>query len=467
MEDLPNPHAVPSVLMSGPDVPIEAKAIRQALALCALAPVERMVLTPDLHVGPEVPVGVAFDTRGALVPGAIGNDVGCGMRLAVFDDAIDLDEAAPGARLRAVFFEGARDLRLRPADRLAVLEHGLVALLDAPHVTGGEGGWAHAADDLADHVERTHRSGGIDAGGVDDALAAWARRTGERDSQLGSLGGGNHFCELQRVAEVVDGPTAWAWGLRPGALAVMVHAGSLGFGHVAAARGKTAAATAGASARGERGGAARPAAGAARGRAVLPDGPEQDAYVRALRNAANVAWANRFALTAMAVGAIADVLGTRPRWVTVGDAPHNLIWREGDRWRHRKGACPAEAPAAGPFAYTGEPVLIPGSMGDSSWVLAGTGAEAALCSTSHGAGRVLARGRAARTRDDAADARLRVVTPIDPTLARRDVRAEHDRRVREEAPRAYKPIGPVVDAVVAAGAARRVARLEPLLTVKG
>ncbi|MDA0185647.1 RtcB family protein, partial [Solirubrobacter phytolaccae] len=200
--------------------------------------------------------------------------------------------------------------------------------------------------------------------------------------------------------------------------------------------------------------------------AVLPDGPEQDAYVRALRNAANLAWANRFALTAMAVGAIADVLGAAPRWVTVGDAPHNLIWREDDRWRHRKGACPAER-GSGPFAYTGEPVLIPGSMGDSSWVLAGTGEEAALSSTSHGAGRVLARGRAARTRDDAADALLQVVTPIDPVLARRDVRAEHDRRVREEAPRAYKPIGPVVDAVVAAGAARRVARLEPLLTTKG
>ncbi|MBE2316851.1 RtcB family protein [Solirubrobacter sp. CPCC 204708] len=272
----------------------------------------------------------------------------------------------------------------------------------------------------------------MDAGGVDDALAAWARRTGERDSQLGSLGGGHHFCELQRVAELCDGPTAWAWGLRRGALAVMVHAGSLGFGHVARSRGGT--------------------------EPFLRAGPEQDAYVRAQHNAANLAFANRLALTAMAVGAVAHELGSPPRWVTVGDAPHNLIWREGDIWRHRKGACPA---------LLGKPVLIPGSMGDSSWVLAGTGAEAALASTSHAAGRVLARGRAARTRDDQADARLRVVTPVDPLRVRRDVRNEHARRVREEAPRAYKPIGPVVDAVVAAGAARRVARLEPLLTVKG
>ncbi|MDA0181882.1 RtcB family protein, partial [Solirubrobacter phytolaccae] len=248
MDVLANPHGVPAVLMSGPEVPMEAKAIRQALALCALGPVERLVLTPDLHVGPQVPVGVAFDTRGALVPGAIGNDVGCGMRLAVFDDAFELDAAALGARLRAVFFQGARDLRLRAEDRLAVLEHGLAALLEAPHVVDGDGGWAPVAEGLAGHVERVHRGGGIDAGGVDDALAAWARRTGERDSQLGSLGGGNHFCELQRVAEVSDGPTAWDWGLRTGALAVMVHAGSLGFGHVAAARGRAGAAAADAAA---------------------------------------------------------------------------------------------------------------------------------------------------------------------------------------------------------------------------
>lgn len=459
-----NPEGVPVTLIAGRDVPIEDRAIRQALSACALRPLlrargadlERVVLTPDLHVGASVPVGMVLDTVEAVIPGAIGNDVGCGMRLAVFDHAADLDDetlAAVGERLRRVFFEGARDLPLRPADRLALLEHGTIALLDAPHVPDGAGTWSVLADGAAQHVEREHPID--DAGGVDAAMATWARRTGERDAQIGSLGGGNHFCELQRVAELVDGATAWSWGLRPGALAVMVHAGSLGFGHVASGEGRRAA----------QGGGAGP---------LLPlvDAGDRDAYLRAMGNAANVAAVNRLALTAMAAGAVADVLEAAPRWVTVGDAPHNLIWHEGGAYRHRKGACPAAgAGRPGPFVHTGEPVFVPGSMGDASWVLAGAGRADTASSACHGAGRVLSRGRAARTRDDVEDGRLRVVTPVDPRVlaaaGRRDLVDTHARRVREEAPRAYKPIGPVVDAVVEAGAARTVARLEPLLTVKG
>jgi tRNA-splicing ligase RtcB len=472
LHPIDNPHDVPVRLMAGAGVPIEDRAVRQALEVCELAPhlaaagasLDALVLTPDLHVGPQVPVGMAFDVTGALVPGAIGNDVGCGMRLAVFDDA-----AAPGAvdlerlevRLRRRFFEGERDLPLRPADRLAVLEWGLMGLLEAPAVTAGAGLWAHLAGNLAEHLERTHGAGGMDAAGVDDALARWARASGLRDSQLGSLGGGNHFCELQEVVELCDGPTAWSWGVRPGALAVMVHAGSLGFGQVAAGRAREAAR------------ADRPAGWRLPERLLpLTGAPAQARYVRAMRNAANLGGANRLALMTMAVGAIADVLGRAPRWVTVGDSPHNLVWRDGERWRHRKGACPAGgAGGAGPFAYTGEPVLVPGSMGDSSWLLAGSGAGGTLASTCHGAGRVLSRGRAARLRDDDEDAGLRVVTPVDPVRVvaqgRSDLLEEHARRLREEAPRAYKPVAPVVDAVVAAGAARKVARLRPLLTVKG
>src|SRR5215217_1656792 len=103
MESFANPHGLPAVLMSGSVVPIEPKAIRQAVELCALEPVRRLVLTPDLHVGPQVPVGVAFDSRGALVPGAIGNDMGYGMRLAVFRDVSEFDLSALAPRLRAIF----------------------------------------------------------------------------------------------------------------------------------------------------------------------------------------------------------------------------------------------------------------------------------------------------------------------------------------------------------------------------
>ena len=200
-------------------------------------------------------------------------------------------------------------------------------------------------------------------------------------------------------------------------------------------------------------------------------------YLDALANAANFAFVNRLVLVRLAVQVLARVLGRPVEARLIYDAPHNLIWPgEGDLHLHRKGACPALGPdgGAGPFGWTGHPVIIPGSMGAASWVLAGDGATSALCSACHGAGRSVARG-AARHVDpaawDDARARLRVITPVDvddPIVRRRrDVVARHDDRLKEEGPWAYKDVTPVVDTVARAGVARRVARLWPLVTVKG
>jgi tRNA-splicing ligase RtcB len=128
---------------------------------------------------------------------------------------------------------------------------------------------------------------------------------------------------------------------------------------------------------------------------------------------------------------------------------------------------------AGPFRYTGHPVIIPGSMGASSYVLAGAGNRAALESACHGAGRSISRGKAVHAAPElvATLDKLRVVTPIDPRAPeirlRRDILARHEERIREEAPYAYKDVTPVVATVEDAHIARRVARLWPLLTVKG
>ena len=166
----------------------------------------------------------------------------------------------------------------------------------------------------------------------------------------------------------------------------------------------------------------------------------------------------------------------RPGAPCPGDAPHNLVWEEGDRFLHRKGATPALGAdgGRGPFGYTGHPVIIPGSMGASSYVLAGEGNDAALCSACHGAGRSLTRGRSGHVSDEVyarAMEQVRVVTPIDPDApavrSRRDILAKYHQRLKEEAPFAYKPITPVVQTVEEAGVARRVARLFPLVTVKG
>ena len=189
-------------------------------------------------------------------------------------------------------------------------------------------------------------------------------------------------------------------------------------------------------------------------------------------NAANFAFANRLFLGLMALRAIEEASGRTIDARLVYDAPHNLVFRDDDICLHRKGATPAHGPTADD--WLGKPVIIPGSMGASSCLLAGAGHEASLESACHGAGRALSRGRAAhvsRERFVHETARLRVVGPIDPrspALARRrDILAQYEKRVMEEAPYAYKAVEPVVDSIEEAGIARKVARMWPLCTVKG
>jgi tRNA-splicing ligase RtcB len=321
-----------------------------------------------------------------------------------------------------------------------------------------------------------HFQGVVPARGVfafDDYITSSGGGSG-RDSQIGSIGGGNHFVELQVVDDLLDGTTAHAWGVERGTVTIMAHSGSVGLGHTV-------------------GGYFLDRARAIYPRAlkhpehsfyVVPtDGPHAALaakYLDAMNNAANFAFANRLFLGLMATRVLSEVLGRPIESKLVYDAPHNLIWPDEagrDVHLHRKGACPALGPdvgSAGPFRFTGHPVIIPGSMGAASYLLAGTGNAAALCSACHGAGRSLSRGKS-RHVDEAtyADtfARLRVVTPINPNAPdvrlRRDVLAQYHDRLKEEAPYAYKDITPVVQTVEDADVARRVARLWPLLTIKG
>jgi tRNA-splicing ligase RtcB len=163
------------------------------------------------------------------------------------------------------------------------------------------------------------------------------------------------------------------------------------------------------------------------------------------------------------------------------DAPHNLVWREivngKEYFIHRKGACPAhglDEMSHTPYGYYGEPVMVPGSMGASSYLLSGQGNRAAACSASHGAGRLLSRGKALEVNDDDFKRfmeRFRVVTPVD--LKRQDIKLRHDivkqklDDIKQEAPFAYKSITPVVETLSDAGIASQVVELEPLMTIKG
>ena len=492
-----NPHRIPATLFANQDVPVEAKAVNEFLGLLELQDtaqrffdaqpdafdtppeIARVAVTPDFHKAQGVPVGTVMATCGFVVPQAIGGDVNCGMRLhttsltaeQVTGRLDDLETA-----LRRLFFEAGRRIPMTRSQRQAMLTRGLEGLLDATPRSLTEGQWSrfHRLD-LERDLGRTEGRGSLRAErifGLEDLLGPSDGLS--RDSQIGSIGGGNHFVELQRVERILDRGTAHAWGLRPGAVTVMVHSGSVGVGGVS-------------------GGFFREAVREVypntlkhpgNGVFVLPTG-ERHAdtaalFWDALANAANFAFANRLFLAIMAMDGLEHTLGEFEANLLY-DAPHNLVWREHlageDAFVHRKGATTArgfEAMQGTPFAHHGEPVLVPGSMGSSSYVLAGCGLPEALSSASHGAGRALARGEAMRGHDREFERFLeafRVVTPLDlrrPEVRhRRDIVEQKLSELKQEGPHAYKGIGPIVQTLEGAGIARPVAELKPLMTVKG
>ncbi|GAA2403246.1 RNA-splicing ligase RtcB [Actinomadura vinacea] len=501
---LPNRWNIPVEICAGPDVPLEPAAVDEVLAVLETADtlqrlaeatpgydgaeprITRVALTPDFHKGAGIPIGTVVETRHALLPQAVGNDINCGMRLEV--TSLDVDAVRPHLdalerRLRHLFFEGGRAIALTPVQREALLRDGLPGLL----LAGGPARWAGLEpDDADDAVDRVHASGF--PAGTAEAFADWIGSAGaasgeaSNDGIIGGIGGGNHFVELQYVARVHDAAAAHAWGLAPGRVVTMAHSGSLSLGHQANGTALERLRA------GWPAGLPRPRNGIM---PFLPDGrPEAGAarrrYLDAFANAANFALGNRFFLSlTMRAGLAAECGGASARLLY--DAPHNLFWQDGlfgpdggdgsGRVVHRKGATPAGGHAdteGGPFAMWGEPVIVPGSMGAASFVLRGQGSGRTLGSACHGAGRRVPRGASARADDAELEAFLRefrVVTPLDhrdPVVARRaDVLAAWRRDLKQEAPWAYKDIGPVVSALAGGGVAAPVAELRPLLTVKG
>jgi tRNA-splicing ligase RtcB len=217
---------------------------------------------------------------------------------------------------------------------------------------------------------------------------------------------------------------------------------------------------------------------------LLPDSQryrqQADKFWDSIHNAGNFAFANRMFLAIMALEGLRRVCGAVD-FSLLYDAPHNFLWKDQvdgeDVVIHRKGACPArgfEAMAGTPFEYYGEPVLVPGSMGASSFILAGRGSCESLFSASHGAGRCLSRGDALQGNDEEFRQfleRFRVVTPVD--LRRQDVKLRRDivdkklEAIKQEAPFAYKGIGPIIQTLTDTGIAHPVAELTPLMTMKG
>jgi tRNA-splicing ligase RtcB len=408
---------------------------------------------PDAHQGYGFPVGgvAAMELPdGVVSPGGVGYDINCGVRLL----ALPCSEAELGGRREKLVHELSRAIpagagKTRGSARG---ERELDAVLrEGPRALGA------AADDL----ERTE-SGGCLPGADPAAVSERARERGA--GQLGTMGSGNHFVELQRVVRIFDEPTAEDYGLAHDQVTVLIHSGSRGLGHQVCSDYVK-----------------RMDAVMRRHGIELPDrqlacapasSPEGGAYLAAMAAAANFAWANRQAIADEVRDAIAAVLGQAAAKGTrqVYDVAHNVAKVERYDGRellvHRKGATRAfpagsdEIPAA--YRKLGQPVFIPGSMGTSSFVLAGEpgSLERSFGSTCHGAGRTLSR-TGARKQIQGAD--LRRQLEAEGIV----VRSPSNKGLAEEAPFAYKQVERVVEVVERAGLARRVAQLVPLGVVKG
>jgi tRNA-splicing ligase RtcB len=410
---------------------------------------------PDVHEGYGFPVGGVAAMRvedGVVSPGGVGYDINCGVRLLLSD----LDRAALGGRLEALTHDLSRsipsgwhrnpELDLGEAELDRVLKQGSAYLLERHLAT---------ADDLA----CTEAGGSLplaDPAAVSDR----ARKRGH--DQLGTIGSGNHFVEVELVEEIFDPKAAMSFGLSLGQVCVLIHTGSRGLGHQVCTDYVRLM------------GDVMPRYGI-----TLPDpqlacapieSPEGRQYIAAMCAAANFAFANRQAITATVREVFGRAFGESGRLRLLYDVAHNIAKLEEHHgrplWVHRKGATRAFGPAhpETPAVYrpAGQPVFIPGSMGTGSYVMAGADAamDGSFGSACHGAGRAMSR-RAAKRAHSGREIRQQLE---ESGIV---VRCPSNAELAEEGPEAYKDVHRVVDVVHRAGLARKVARLRPLGVVKG
>ena len=414
---------------------------------------------PDIHQGYGFPIGgvAAMDfADGVVSPGGVGFDINCGVRLV--RTTLAAEDVRP--KLRVLVDQIFRDvpcgaggsgfIKIGPRDLDGVLAHGAGWM--------AQNGYGEERD-----ARFTEAGGALDGA---DPLAVSARAKERGMPQLGTLGSGNHFLEVQYVEEIHDEAAARAFGIAAGQVVVLIHSGSRGLGHqvctdYVAEMNKV-----------------MPNYGIA-----LPDrqlaccpirAPEGQAYLGAMCAAANFAWANRQGILHFLRGAFRRIFGDSARLDLIYDVCHNIAKRERyevdgtkrDLLVHRKGATRA-FPAGHreiPLEYrpVGQPVFVPGSMGTASWVL--VGAEGAMRETfgsvCHGAGRLMSRTAVRKGKD----ARQETKKLEDAGIL---VRSETRDGILEELPEAYKNVDEVIEVVHNAGLARKVARLRPMGVIKG
>lgn len=416
------------------------------------------IAMPDCHEGYSVPIGFVGAIRtsdGIISPGACGFDINCGMRLLKSEHkekeikpyldklATEIQNQVPSGLGRG------RKIKLSIEQIDKILEQGTHILLKQ----------GYGEEEDVENCEATGRLDWADASTVSDH----AKNRG-RD-QVGTLGSGNHFLEIQKIDEIFDEEIAKIFGLFKDQILVMIHCGSRGLGHQVCTDYLRTMIPAM-----QRYGINVPD----REFACVPfNSPEGQRYFSAMAAAANYAWANRYMIAHYVREAWEKILGEKETLELLYDVAHNIIKKE--RYKidgkeievivHRKGATrafpPGHAEIPEKYQEGGQPVLIPGSMGTFSYILAGTKqGEEAFFSTNHGAGRTMSRHAAMRAvsgQEVIRDLKSKGII----------VKCRSLRGISEEAPMAYKDVNEVVDVVHNAGLSRKVAKLKPLAVIKG
>ena len=437
------------------------ESISQLINGCTLPGIMKYgIAMPDCHEGYSVPIGFVGAIRtsdGIISPGACGFDINCGMKLLKSEYtekeikpylnklAIEIQKEVPSGLGRG------RQIKLSIEQINKILEGGLPYLI--------EKGYGEKGD-----IENCEEKGKMEE--ADASCVSNQAKNRGRD-QVGTLGSGNHFMEIQKVSEIFDEKVAEVFGLFKDQIVIMIHTGSRGVGHQVCTdylrefiplmerKYKISVPD--------------------REFACVPfNSPEGQRYFSAMAAAANYAWANRQMITHFVRKAWKSILGEKSSsLITLYDVAHNIIKKEkyninGKETEvavHRKGATRAFPPGhpeiPEKYREVGQPVLIPGSMGTTSYILVGQKeGEEAFFSTNHGSGRTMSRHEAMRRISG-----QEVVKSLE--LKGITVKCWSSRGIAEEAPQAYKNIDEVVEVVHQAGLAKKIAKLSPLAVIKG
>ncbi|HEX6384455.1 MAG TPA: RtcB family protein [Anaerolineae bacterium] len=442
---------------------LDDKSLEQLVNTATLPGVVKYALAmPDIHQGYGFPIGGVIATElpdGIISPGGVGYDINCGVRLLA--SHLHYDEVAPYLNDLASALQANCPSGVGQGGSIRLKTHELERLVEQGARWALKEGYATEMD-----LERTEENGRLEGA---DASKVGERAKKRGQDQIGTLGAGNHFIELDRVAEVFDEMAAQRMGLFPGQIVAQIHSGSRGFGHQVCTDYVK-----------------RFQSAIQKYDIKLPDrelvcaplsSPEGQDYLGAMKAAANYAFVNRQVLAYHIRRSFEQVLAGKVQnhWVyQIYDIAHNMAkveehdvnGRQVKVCVHRKGATRAFGPGSPvlPDVYRdiGQPVLVPGSMGTASWVLVGTEGSMAQSfgSTCHGAGRTMSRRQAKRS---VRGSELREELEEHGV----HVRAGSMAGLAEEAPTAYKDVDRVIEVVHGAGIARKVARLVPVAVVKG